>query len=111
MWLIHEHSSTHDQYVTKLVESLKGGLGLFGHTLLIKDNVYLIKYLNSVTPPPLYYLHPKATGIQSGKVLEGNGGILLPPTCKMNDVNMQHNYVHMKINYVNMLHKYVNMQD
>ena len=24
MWLIHEHSSTHDQYVTKLVESLKG---------------------------------------------------------------------------------------
>ena len=74
-----------------------------------------MKYLNSVPHPPLtlplYYLGPKAKGIQSGKVVEENGGILLPPTCKMNDVNMQNNNVYMKINYVNLLHKHVNMQD
>ena len=38
------------------------------------------------------------------------GGILLPPTCKINYVNMQHNYVHMRLIYVNMQHNYVNMR-
>ena len=46
------------------------------------------------------------------------GGILLPPTCKINYVNMRDNYVNMRLiyfnmqhNYVDMLHKYVNMRD
>ena len=30
------------------------------------------------------------------------GGILLPPTCKINYVNMQHNYVNMRLIYVDM---------
>jgi hypothetical protein len=30
------------------------------------------------------------------------GGIFLPPTCKINYVNMQENYVNMQENYVNM---------
>jgi hypothetical protein len=31
-----------------------------------------------------------------------SGGIFLPPTCKINYVNMQENYVNMQENYVNM---------
>ena len=38
------------------------------------------------------------------------GGILLPPTCKINYVNMQHNYVNMRLIYVDMQHNYVDMQ-
>ena len=38
------------------------------------------------------------------------GGILLPPTWKINYVNMQHNYVNMRLIYVNMQHNYVNMR-
>ena len=37
------------------------------------------------------------------------GGILLPPTCKINYVNMQHNYVNMRRIYVDMQHNYVDM--
>ena len=37
------------------------------------------------------------------------GGILLPPTCKINYVNMQHNYVNMRLIYVDMQHNYVGM--
>ena len=37
------------------------------------------------------------------------GGILLPPTCKINYVNMQHNYVNMRLIYVDMQHNYVDM--
>ena len=37
------------------------------------------------------------------------GGILLPPTCKINNVNMQHNYVNMRLIYVDMQHNYVDM--
>ena len=36
------------------------------------------------------------------------GGILPPSTCKMNYVNMQHDYVNMQLIYVIL---YVNMQD
>ena len=39
-----------------------------------------------------------------------NGGILLPLTCKIIYVNMQHDYVHMPIIYVNMQDKYVDMK-
>ena len=38
------------------------------------------------------------------------GGILLPPTCKINYVNMQHNYVNMRPIYVDMQHNNVEMQ-
>jgi hypothetical protein len=41
---------------------------------------------------------------------ENYGGIFLPPTCKINYVNMQENYVIMQENYVNMQENYVNMQ-
>ena len=34
------------------------------------------------------------------------GGILLPPTFKINYVNVQHNYVNMRLIYVDMQHKY-----
>ena len=34
------------------------------------------------------------------------GGILLPPTCKINYVNIQHNYVNMRLIYVDMQHNY-----
>ena len=37
------------------------------------------------------------------------GGILLPPTCKINYVNMQNNYVNMRLIYVDMQHNYVDM--
>ena len=37
------------------------------------------------------------------------GGILLPPTCKINYVNMQHNYVNMRLINVDMHHIYVDM--
>jgi hypothetical protein len=36
--------------------------------------------------------------------------MFLPPTCKINYVNMQENYVSMQENYVNMQENYVNMQ-
>ena len=35
------------------------------------------------------------------------GGILLPSTCEINYVNMQHNYVDIRFIYVNMQHHYV----
>lgn len=38
------------------------------------------------------------------------GGIFLPPTCKINYVNMQENYVNMQYNYVYMQDNYVDMQ-
>ena len=34
------------------------------------------------------------------------GGILLPPTCKINYVNMQHNYVNMRFIYIDMFSQY-----
>ena len=37
------------------------------------------------------------------------GGILLPPTCKINYVNMQHNNVNRRLIYVDMHHNYVDM--
>ena len=37
------------------------------------------------------------------------GGILLPPTCKINYVNIQHNYVNMRLIYIHMQHNYVDM--
>ena len=37
------------------------------------------------------------------------GGILLPPTSKINYVNMQHNYVNMRLIYVDMQHNYDDM--
>ena len=43
------------------------------------------------------------------KIIESYGGILLPPTCKINYVNMQHNYVNMRLIYVDMQHNYVDM--
>ena len=41
--------------------------------------------------------------------LSSYGDILLPPTCKINYVNMQHNYVNMRLIYVDMQHNYVDM--
>jgi hypothetical protein len=38
------------------------------------------------------------------------GGIFLPPTCKINYVNMQENNVNMQDNYVNMQENHVTMQ-
>ena len=38
------------------------------------------------------------------------GGILMPPKCKINNVNMQHNYVHVRLIYVNMQDNYFDMQ-
>ena len=38
------------------------------------------------------------------------GGILLPPTCKINYVYMQNNNVHMRLIYVDMQNNYVNMR-
>jgi hypothetical protein len=40
--------------------------------------------------------------IQRGLQSTEYGGIFLPPTCKINYVNMQENYVNMQKNYVNM---------
>ena len=39
-----------------------------------------------------------------------NDGILMPPTCKIIHVNMQHNYVHIRHIYVNMQQNYIHMQ-
>jgi hypothetical protein len=36
---------------------------------------------------------------------------ILPPTCKINYVNMQENYVNMQDYYVNMQEDHVNMQE
>ena len=43
------------------------------------------------------------------KRLFSYGGILLPPSCKINYVNMQHNYVDIRLIYVDMQHNDVDM--
>lgn len=39
-----------------------------------------------------------------------DGGIHLPPKCKIDYVNIQYDYVDMQLVYVNMLHHCVDMQ-